>query len=401
MNALSLALASIRARPLQSALCVLASAAGFALLAALFLLSQAIAGGFERNAEGVDVVAGAKGSPLQLVLSSVYHADVPTGNIEAADAEKIAHNPKVRLAIPLALGDSYRGYRIVGTTPDYLKLYGAVLADGKVFAQPFEAVAGAFADLKTGAHFFGVHGLSIDADDVHRYHEYKIIGKLKPTGTVLDRLILTPVESVQELHKHPDAGDPDAAEELKIGHQVTALLLQVKNPIAVMTLPRELNKDANLLAASPGLEMTRLAVSLGVGRDLLAALGAGFVALSTLMLLSSLASGLAARRYDLSVLRVLGASPLTLSCTVIAEGAALSLAGALLGLALGHLFAYAVAAGVDSLRGLVLAQAMLRAQAMDAQLLALGLVTGLLGGLLPAWSAARTDIASLLAKGRT
>jgi putative ABC transport system permease protein len=281
-----------------------------------------------------------------------------------------------------------------------MSLYGASLADGAVFHVPFDAVAGALTHLKTGDKFAGVHGLSADSDDVHNFHLYKITGIMKPTGTVLDRLILTSVESVQELHRHPDAGDPDAADELKIGHQVTALLIKVHSPIATINLPREINKTSNLLAANPGYEMTRLSQSLGFGRDLLTALGAGFIALSALMLLSSLASSLSARRYDLGVLRVLGASPLTLSATVIAEGMMLSAAGTVTGVAAGHALAYIVASSIESLQGLVLPQAMLTPQPMDAGLLVMGLGTGLLAGLVPALSAARTDIAGILARGR-
>lgn len=400
MSPFSLSIASIRARRMQSFLCALAAGAGVALLCAVFLLSRAVETGVMRNAEGIDVVVGAKGSPLQLVLSTVYHADVPTGNIDTAIADKIAHNPQVRAAIPLALGDNYRGNRIVGTTPEYIGFLGGTLAEGKAFNAPFEAVAGAATGMKMGEQFAGAHGFSADSDDVHDWHLYNIVGVLKPTGTVLDRLILTSVKSVQELHMHPDADDPDAADEVKIGHQVTALLLRVKSPIAVMTLPRQLNGEAGVQAASPAYEMTRLSSVMGVGRDFVTALGLGFVALSALMLLSALASSLTARRYDLGVLRVLGAPPVALFATVIYEGVILSLAGTVAGIVLGHLGAFAVAGSVDSLRGIVLPQALLAPSRMDAGLLLLGTLVGLAAGAFPAIAAARTDIAGLLARGR-
>lgn len=400
MNALSLALSSIRSRPLQSLLCVTAASAGVALLAALLLLSQGVQDGFLRNAQGIDVVVGAKGSPLQLVLSSVYHADVPTGNIDMHDMEKLQHNPKVKSIIPVALGDNYRGFRIVGTVPEYLAHYGAEYAQGKIFAAPFDAVAGALTGFKTGDSFAGVHGLAADGDDVHHFHDYKITGVLKPTGTVLDRLIVTALGSVQELHRHPDIGDPDAAEDMEVAHQVTALLVKVKSPIATMSLPRDINATSNMIAASPSYEMARLSQSLGFGRDLLTAVGIGFVALSALMLLSSLASSLSARRYDLGVLRVLGASPETLAGTVAAEGLMLASAGTFAGIALGHALAYEMAANISSLGGVVAPASFLQLHALDGWLLAMGVATGLLAAALPAASAARTDIAGLLARGR-
>lgn len=400
MKALSLALSAIRSRPLQSGLCVAAASAGIALLTALLLLSQGVQDGFLRNAQGIDVVVGTKGSPLQLVLSSVYHADVPTGNIDMHDMEKLEHNGKVKSVIPVALGDNYRGFRIVGTVPEYLAHYGAEFAAGKTFAAPFDAVAGALTGLKTGDTFAGVHGLAADGDDVHHFHDYKITGVLKPTGTVLDRLIVTALGSVHELHQHPDIGDPDAAEDMEVAHQVTALLVKVKNPLAAMSLPREINATSNMIAASPSYEMARLSQSLGFGRDLLTAVGIGFVALSALMLLSSLASSLSARRYDLGVLRVLGASPEMLAATVAAEGVLLAGAGAVAGIALGHLLAYEMAAGIASLGGVVSPATFLKLHALDGWLLLLGIATGLFAGAAPALSAARTDIAGLLARGR-
>lgn len=361
MNALTLAIASIRSRPLHAALCTAAAAAGIALLCAVFLLSQAVTSGFVRNAQGIDIVAGVKGSPLQLVLSSVYQADIPAGNIEMSDYEKLRRNPHIRQAIPLALGDNYNGFRMVGTTPEYLSLYHAEFAQGRAFQTSFETVAGADTGLKVGDKFAVSHGFSADSDDVHDYQLYTVIGVLKPTGTVLDKLFTTTVDSVQQLHAHHEEHeegeeeDPvEEAAEMAMAHQVTSVLLKVRSPIDLMNMPRQINSGSNIMAAVPSYEMARFTKSLGIGRKLIMVLGAGFVILSALMLLASLASGLALRRYDLAVLRVLGATPGRLSATVIAEGLLLSGAGAVVGIVLGHLIAYAVALSVDSLRGVVL-----------------------------------------------
>jgi putative ABC transport system permease protein len=137
-----------------------------------------------------------------------------------------------------------------------------------------------------------------------------------------------------------------------------------------------------------------------MGRDVLTAVGCGILALSVLMLLSGMASGLAARRYDLAVLRVMGATPLSLALTVMAEGVMLGGAGALVGLIAGHAAAFAVAVLVPSLHGMVLPYALWLPQAGDAFLLLVGLGAGLVAGLVPALLAARTNIAGLLARGR-
>lgn len=435
MNAVSLAVAAIRARPLQSALCILSATLGSALLVLVFLLSQTIASGFQRNAEGIDIVAGAKGSPLQLVLSSVYHADVPAGNIEMTDYLALQRDRHVRQAIPLALGDNYQGWRMVGSTPEYLQLYQAEFARGQVFAQPFEAVVGAATGMEMRETFAARHGFAADSNDIHDAAMYTVTGVLKPTGTVLDRLIITSVESVQTLHsghhhedhedaqaegheKHDDhdahdhdeahdhdahdhdaAHDHDEAAEEALGHQVTAVLIKTRSPIDRMNLPRQINQTTDLLAAVPSLEMARLTKSLGIGKTLILALGVGFVVLSALILLASLASSLAVRRYDLAVLRVLGASPGKLLLTVVAEAVLLSGVGTVIGLAVGHGVGYIAALNIDTLQGIVLPDTFLQVHVLDAVLLILGLMIGVIASLIPAISAARTDIAGLLAKG--
>ncbi len=409
MNSIRLAWASIQSRGLHSVLCVTGIAAGIALLCAVFLLSQGISDGFVRNARSIDVIVGAKGSPLQLVLSSVYHADIPAGNIDMKDYEKVRKHPRVKNAIPLALGDSYRGWRMVGTIPAYIALYGGEFAQGRAFDKDFETVAGAATGLKVGETFAVSHGFSADSDDVHDYKLYTVTGVLKPTGTVLDKLLTTNVGSVQQLHAHheqpghahEDDEDPaEVAAEEAMAHQVTAVLLSLRSPIDRINFPRQINQSSDIMAAQPAYEMARFAKSLGIGRTLVVVLGIGFVVLSALMLLSSLASGLALRRYDLAVLRVLGGSPFRLFTTVVAEGLILSGAGTIIGIAGGHVIAFVVANAVDSLYGIMLPGSMLAVQPLDAGLLLIGVLAGLIASLIPAVSAGRTDIAVLLARGR-
>ncbi len=399
MNALSLSWASIRSRPLQSALCVCAAGLGIALLCTVFLLSSAIEDGFLRNARGIDVVVGAKGSPLQLVLSSVYHADVPIANIEEKDIASLIGDRRVAKAIPLALGDNHHGFRIVGTTTDYPALYDAQLAQGAWWGHEFETVAGAATSLTLNDTFPAVHGLQSDRDDVHHFHDYKVVGVLKPTGTVLDRLILTSVDSVHQLHLHPDLGDPDAAEDMDMGHQITALLLKVRNRFDVINMPPHINNATNLQAASPSYEMTRLASSLGFGKDALTILGGGLVVLSALMLLSTLASSLVNRRYDLAVLRVLGASPGKLFATIMGEGVILALVGSVLGIVAGHGLAMLIAENIPTLKGMAGGD-FLALHPQDGVFLLVGLITGIVASLVPAIVASKADIAALLARGR-
>ena len=200
-----ISLAYLRARPLGTALNLLLLALGIATITVLMLATRQLDERMTRDARGIDMVLGAKGSPMQLVLSAVYHLDAPTGNIPLADAQAIARNPLVRQAIPIALGDSYHGFRIVGTSHDYPAHYGARLVAGRLWDRPLEAVLGARVARETGFAlgdtFVGTHGLA-PGGEAHEQFPYTVVGLLGPTGSVLDRLVLTPVESVWKVHEH-------------------------------------------------------------------------------------------------------------------------------------------------------------------------------------------------------
>ncbi len=217
MTWLRLAIANLLLSPLTSAVNVLLMALGTASIVLLLLAGAQLSETMSRDARGIDLVLGATGSPIQLVLSAVYHADVPPGNIRLEEAERWAGDPRVETAIPLSLGDSYRGYRIVGTTADYAALYGAGLASGRFWNEALEAVAGSAvaqsAGLGIGSSFAGAHGLE-EGGHSHESDPYRVVGVLEPTGTVVDRLILTSLESVWEIHaaeshSHDHGADDD------------------------------------------------------------------------------------------------------------------------------------------------------------------------------------------------
>ncbi|NBC87308.1 MAG: ABC transporter permease, partial [Bacteroidetes bacterium] len=138
MNLLKLSASYLRQRPFSTLLNVLILALGIATIVVLLLVSDRVEQNLTRNADGIDLVVGAKGSPLQLILSSVYHIDAPTGNISVAEAEGLMENRAVAEAMPLALGDSYRGFRIVGATHAYAEHYGGEVARGRFWSGTME-----------------------------------------------------------------------------------------------------------------------------------------------------------------------------------------------------------------------------------------------------------------------
>ena len=391
MNALTLAWRALRHKPLASSLNLLLLAIGIAMMTFLLGVSSQLEEHAERDARGIDLVVGAKGSPLQLILSSVYHADIPTGNIPAGALATLAAQPLVDSVIPLALGDNFHGFRIVGSTTALARHYGAQLAQGQLFTQPMQAVFGARAARETGAtlgaSFAGAHGLA-PGGELHAHAPYTVVGILQPTGSVLDRLILTPVASVWQVHETDPDEQPAAAPE----RELTAVLVRYASPLAAIYLPRWVNGQARLQAAQPAFEAARLFKLLGVGLDVLRAIAAGVLLVAALSLFVALYGALEERRTDMAILRTLGASPSKLLRLLLAQGLLLSLAGAAIGWLLGH-------AGIAALEWLQpLDLQPWRIAAGEAWLPVIAVAVGLLAAAIPAARAYRTDIAATLAR---
>lgn len=401
MNLATLSASYLRARPLQTGLCLLLLSLGVGTIVMLVLALGQLEDRMGRDARGVDLVVGAKGSPMQLILSGIYHLDAPTGNIPLSSVQLLERNRMVRKVIPLALGDGWRGFRIVGAPQSYVEHHGAKLAAGRLHEKRMEAVLGAEAARRTGlgvgATFKGAHGIGSEGGEEHEM-PYTVVGVLEVTGTSIDRLVVTSIESVWHVHEadHEPADDEEkrAPEE---DREVTVLLVQYASPLAAATLPRAINANPALQAASPALETARLFRIVGAGAEALRAFAVVLVAAAALSIFVALYTALEQRRYELAVMRVLGASPGRLLGLLIAEGAVLALAGTLLGLALGHAMTSALGAWLEqaqqpTVTGLAFAPE-------ELLVAGLALLVGVAAAVLPAWRAYRTDVSRTLASG--
>jgi len=392
VNLATLSASYVRARPLQSALSLLLLALGVATIVLLVLVVGQLEERMHRDARGIDLVVGAKGSPMQLILSGIYHADAPTGNVPLSSLTLLQKNRLVKRVIPLALGDSWRGYRIVGAGREYLELYAAEFASGKVHEKTMEAVLGAEVARRTGARvgdsFVGAHGIGGGGAE-HGETPYTVVGVLARTHSVLDRLVLTSIESVWEAH-HEESGKDEAKE-------VTVLLVQYASPLAMATLPRAINSQSELQAASPAYETARLFRMLGVGIEALRGFALLLILAAGLSVFIALYTALEERRYDLAVMRTLGASPRRLFGLLMTEGVVLSLAGALLGLLLGHGLASVLGAWLEREHAYSISGLQWRPE--ELWLVAIALAVGVLAALVPAWRAYRTDVSHTLAQG--
>ena len=396
-------------RPLAAVLNLLVLTLGLAAITLVLLVATQLDKAFERDLAGIDLVVGAKGSPLQLILAGVFHIDVPAGNIPLQEVQALQKNPLVAQVIPLSLGDSYQGFRIVGTTPDYVAHYEATLAEGALWQQPMDAVLGASvargivkADHAgaplVGATFIGSHGLggSGGGGHAHGNHPYRVNGVLAPCGCVLDRLILTGSESVWMVHETATANDAEDLEILKEEREVTVALVRYRTPMAAITLPRQINADTALQAAAPAIEVTRLLRLLGVGADVLRAFGGVLLAVAALSVFIALWNAVRERRADLAMLRMLGAPPGRVAGLVLCEALWLAALASALGLLLGHALAHGLGWALQA-QGLlpVTGWIWLPAEA-GVPLLAAGVAA--LAALLPAVQAYRTDVADLLSQ---
>lgn len=444
MNILQIAWKNIRQNPATSVLGILLTAFGTGILCVLLLTSHQLEEQLDNNSRGIDLVVGAKGSPIQLILSSIYHMDNPTGNISLAEAEKLASNPMVKLAVPLSLGDNYRGHRIVGTDSTFLQLYGLELAEGRLWQADFEAVIGAEVaqkhQLNIGDKIYGSHGLSIEGH-AHDEHPYTITGIFKPAHHIADRLVLANLASVWRMHgdhgdeenhehgdEHHEAGhDHDLAgvEEHEHHHgedhnhengsehddeepqlvksmmgdvgsserEITSLLIQYRNPAAIGMFPRLVNQQTAMQAASPAMESARLFSLLGIGIDSLQVLAYVIMLMAALSVFISLYNALKNRKYDLAVMRTLGASQGKLFGIVIAEGILLTFVGALAGILIGHVALYLIGASTDGTGTLLEALVLLP---QEAWLVLIGVAIGFVAAVIPAIKAYRTSISQTL-----
>jgi putative ABC transport system permease protein len=397
MSTLRFAWRYLWARPLAATLNVVLLSLGLASIAFLLLVAQRVEAAFDRDLAGIDVVVGAKGSPMQLILSGVLHLDVPPGNISLEAVQALTNSPLVAQVIPVSLGDNFQGYRIVGTSTDYVALYRGVLTRGVLWDAPMQAVVGAAVarklGLQLGQRFVGSHGLGAGGH-AHGDSAYQVVGVLAATGGVLDRLILTDTASVWRAHEDYSAADDEDRKAMEAEREVTMALVRYKSPLAAVSFPRWVNTSTEMQAAAPALEVTRLLHMLGLGADVLRAFAGMLLLTAGLSVFIALWNAVRERRGDLALLRMLGAPPGRIATLLLTEALWLGLVSALLGLALGQIFVLALGWMLGLDQSLLLAGALWPLELLWVPALALAVSLG--AALLPALGAYRSNVLQLL-----
>jgi putative ABC transport system permease protein len=401
VKTIALAFRYLWSRPLAAMLNILLLTLGLTSITFVLLVSEQIDRSFQRDLAGIDLVVGAKGSPMQLILAGVFHIEVPPGNVPLKDVQELRRHPLIAKLIPLSMGDSFRGFRIVGTTADYLAHYNVAFRQGQTWTLPMQAVLGAQAaqstGLKMGDKFSGSHGLG--GGQEHGEAAYRVNGVLAPCGCVVDRLILTATESVWQVHeKHAPAAEEDKMKEPeKPGeddHEITMALITYKSPLAAATLPRFVNTGTRMQAAAPAVEVSRLLRLLGVGSEVLRGVGAVLLFTAALSVFIAFWNAVRERRADLAMLRMLGATPGKVAALLLCEALWLAVIASVLGLMAGHVITEVVGRLLEAQRSLPVTGLLWLPEEVWIPAAAVGVAT--FAALIPAITAYRVDVAQLL-----
>jgi putative ABC transport system permease protein len=456
MNIIKIVTRNMRQRALATWLTTLSVALGVALAVAILLIRHGMENRFQQGTLGYEMVVGAKGSPLQLVLNTVYDLDISPGNIPWTLFEKLRSDSRVKLAVPFSVGDNYKGFRIVGTTDALFKEFEFepgrrfTLEAGRVFNfseaalkdafkeavqrakereakergeappapivkdeskhgnRPFEAVVGATVaqetDLKVGQQFIAVHGVLPSAEaKEHTDNPWTVVGILAPTHTANDRAIFINLDSFYHIEGHEvrethEADTKPKAEEKDNDPdpgQISSIVLKLRSPLHALPLYREINDSDTAMAAFPAAEIRKLFDIVGNIDRVLLAQAILIVVVAGIAIAVSIYNSMSERRREIAILRALGARRQSIFAIVMLESVAICLVGAMAGIVIGHLVVAVGNPVLQRVSGFTVPA--MNLQFVELLVLAGCVLLGAVSGLGPAARAYRTDVAGNLA----
>ncbi len=454
MNLMKIVMKNMRQRALATWLTGTSVALGVALAIAIILIKQGVQQRFEQGTIGYEMVIGAKGSPLQLVLNTVYNLDISPGNISWKLFEQLRADQRVKLAVPFSVGDNYHGFRIVGTTDAFFNDFEfepgrkPELEGGRIFTfsegalksafleaeqrakerearergeeykapavpentvtnRPFEAVIGSTVAKETGLQigqtFIAAHGVQPSAEaKEHTENPWTVVGILKPTQTAVDRAIYINLDSFYHIEGHELRGAAAPVKE-KVEEkdndpdpgQVSSIVLKLRSPIHAFPLYREINDREDAQAAFPANEIRKLFTIVGNIDRLLFAQAILVLIVAGVAIAVSIYNSMSERRREIAILRALGARRATIFSIVLLEAMTICVVGATAGLLGGHLVVAAANGALYRASGFVIPA--FHIQPLEWYILCVAVALGALSGIGPAWGAYRTDVAKNLA----
>ncbi|MGJ3232255.1 MAG: ABC transporter permease [Oceanicaulis sp.] len=406
---LSLALRSISNRAGTALLTILTVAISVTLFLGVEKVRHGARASFENTIAGVDLIVGARSSPVNLLLYSVFHIGDATNNITWQSYQAVAGAPGVAWTVPISLGDSHRGYRVVGTDEGYFEHYKygderpVRFADGAPFADLFDAVVGAEVaaalGYQVGDEIIVAHGMGSVSFVEHDNNPFTITGVLQPTGTPLDRSVFVTLEAIEAIHLDgaTGAGTSLPVEELRAmdltPEAITAFYVGLSTPVAALRLQRQVNTypEEPLQAVLPGVALVQLWSVVGAAERTLAAVAAFVVLVGLVSILTAILTSLNERRREMAILRALGARPHHVFVLLVAESALLALAGAVIGTGLTYGGLALAAPLIETRFGILLPG--LVPGLYDLAIIAAVTLAACVLGLIPAWRAYRNSLA--------
>lgn len=318
MNIWKISIQNLKHKPIYTLLSVFILATSIALLVGVSQLDSSLKNQLNNNLGEIDMVIGAKGSPLQLVLSSVLHLDQPTGNILYKDAKRITRNPLIKSAVPISYGDNYKGYRIVGTNEKFANLYHTEINEGKAPSKPMEVILGALVaehlKLKIGDTIKSSHGLVNDGIETHE-DPLIVVGIYTTSHKVIDRLIVTPLETIWDVHHEEEEEEESGT---KVEHhegehheedkEITSMLVTFRTPMGLLNTPRTINENTTLQAALPKYELERLYKFTGIGVQTITWISYAILLISCFTIFINLYRLVKDHAFDLALMRTYGAN---------------------------------------------------------------------------------------------
>jgi putative ABC transport system permease protein len=410
---LSLAYRSLKNRKLTSVLTLLSLALSVSLWVGIEHIRVGARESFSNTISQTDLIVGARGGSLQLLLYTVFHMGSPTANVSYESYEKIKNQPAVLWTIPISLGDSHRGYRVVGTNEDFYRQYRyrqdrrIEFEQGRAPADVFDVALGSEVaqrlGYRLGQGIVVTHGITSSQGILdHEDKPFTVVGILRPTRTPVDRSVYITLEGIEAMHIDWKQGAPPLKgqgvpaerikkEEIKI-EQITAFFLRSKARVQTLALQRQINTfpEEPLMAVIPGVALSELWNGISYGEQVLKVVALFVVIVGLVGMLMALYTSLNERRREIAILRAVGVGPLKIMFLLVVESGLLTLVGSLLGIGLVYILIVLLQPLVEQRFGLYLPVKTLTA---TEHLYVAGVVlAGLVVGLIPAWKAYRNAL---------
>ncbi|MBF0351158.1 MAG: ABC transporter permease [SAR324 cluster bacterium] len=412
MSTLILALKSLYNRRVTALLTLSAIALSVTLLLGVERIRQGARESFSNTISKTDLIVGARSGPVQLLLYSVFRIGDATNNISWKSYRELASRPEVAWTVPISLGDSHHGFRVMGTNQDYFKYYrysrerSLELAEGAVFENVFDAVLGADVaremGYRPGQKIVLTHGIGEVGFLNHEDKPFQVVGILEKTGTPVDRTIHVSLEGIEAMHVDWQSGAPPVSgEEISVDQvlrmklepkNITAFLVGVKSKILTFRLQRDINeyREEPLLAILPGVALQQLWSLVGMAETALRTISAFVVLIGLFGMLTNILTSLNERRREMAILRSVGARPIHIFVLLVSEAGLLCVLGCLLGVLLLYLLLLLVLPLIEQRMGFFIPLSLL--SLYDVAILCLVTGSGLLMGGIPAWRAYRQSL---------